>query len=73
MKNSAKNRSYCFSSIDNDCKRVIDSKSDNIKIMINDEPNEVIKQLFVSLKNRYQIFLVSMKGSELLLDRVHLF
>ena len=51
----------------------MDSKSDNIKIMINDEPNEVIKQLFVSLKNRYQIFLGSMKGSELLLDRVHLF
>ena len=40
------------------------SKSDNIKIMINDEADEVIKQLFKSLKNRYQIHLESMKCSE---------
>ena len=30
------------------------SKSDNIEIMINDEVDEVIKELFDSLKNRYQ-------------------
>ena len=31
------------------------SKSDNIEIMINDEADEVIKELFGSLKNRSQI------------------
>ena len=31
------------------------SKSDNIEIMINDEADEVIKELFSSLKNRSQI------------------
>ena len=36
-------------------------KSDNIEIMINDEVNEVIKELFVSLKNRYQNNFESMK------------
>ena len=29
-------------------------KSDNIKIMINDEEDEVIKELFKLLQNRYQ-------------------
>ena len=38
------------------------SKSDNIEIMINDEADEVIKQLFDSLKNRYQNNLELMKG-----------
>ena len=31
------------------------SKSDNIEIMINDEADEVIKDIFDSLKNRYKI------------------
>ena len=39
-------------------------KSDNIEIMINDEPYEVIKELLDSLKDRYQNDLESMKGSE---------
>ena len=30
------------------------SKSDNKEIMINDEADEVIKEFFDSLKNRYQ-------------------
>ena len=30
------------------------SKSDNIEIMINDEADKVIEELFKSLKNRYQ-------------------
>ena len=34
------------------------SKSDIIEIMINDEANEVIKELFDSLKNRNQNDLV---------------
>ena len=48
------------------------SKSDNIEIMISDEANEVIKELFDSLKNRYQNNLESMKGSEFVFDYVHL-
>ena len=37
------------------------SKRDKIKIMINDEADEVIEELFKSLKNRYQSNLESMK------------
>ena len=47
------------------------SKSDNIEIMINDEADEVIKELFDSLKNRYQNNLESTKGSELVFDYVY--
>ena len=49
-----------ISSIDNDEECVMHSKSDNIEIMINDEGDEVIKELFDSLKNRYQNNLESM-------------
>ena len=48
------------------------SKSDNIEIMINDEADEVIKELFDSLKNRYQNNLESMKGSQFFFDYVQL-
>ena len=48
------------------------SKSDNIEIIINDEADEVIKELFDLLKNRYQNILESMKGSEFVFDYVHL-
>ena len=41
-----------ISSIDNDEERVMHSKSDNIEIMINDEADEVIKELFDSLEYR---------------------
>ena len=50
----------------------MDSKSDNIEIMINDEADEDIKELFDSLKNRYQNNLESMKGSGFVFDYVHL-
>ena len=43
-----------ISSIDNDEECVMHSKSDNIEIMINNEADEVIKELFDSLKHRYQ-------------------
>ena len=36
--------------MDNDEECVMHSKSDNIEIMINDQANEVIKELFDSLK-----------------------
>ena len=61
-----------ISSIDNDEERVMHSKSDNIEIMINDEADEVIKELFDSLKDRYQNNLKSMKDSEFVFDCVHL-
>ena len=48
------------------------SKSDNIEIMINDEADEVTKELFNSLKDRYQNNLESMKGSQFVFDYVHL-
>ena len=60
-----------ISSIDNDEERVMHSKSDNIQVMISDEPDEVIKELFDSRKNRYQNNLESIKGSELVFDYVH--
>ena len=44
------------------------SESDNIEAMISDEADEVIKQLFDSLKNRYRNNLESMKGSEFVFD-----
>ena len=46
--------SKLISSLDNDEERVMHSKSDNIEIMINNEADEVIKELFDSLKNRYR-------------------
>ena len=47
-------------------------KSDNIEILINDEADEVKKELFDLLKNRYQKTLESMKGSEFAFDYVYL-
>ena len=59
-------------SIDNDEESVMDSKSDNIVIMINDEADEVVKELFDSPKNRYHNNLELTKGSEFVFDYVHL-
>ena len=39
------------------------SKTNNIEILINDKADEVIKELFDSLKNRYQNNLESIQGS----------
>ena len=49
------------------------SKSDNIEIMINDEANEVIKELLDSIKYRYHNNLESIKNSEFVFDYDHLF
>ena len=49
------------------------SKVDNKEIMINDEADEFIEELVKSLLNRYQINLEKlMKGSEFILDYIHL-
>ena len=52
-----------ISSIDNDEDRVMDSKSGNAELMISDEEDKVIKELFDSLKNRYQNNSESIKAS----------
>ena len=48
------------------------SESGNIEIMINDEADKIIKELFDSPKNRYQNNLESMKGGEFIFDYVQL-
>ena len=45
-------------------------KSDNLEIMINNEADEVTKELPHSFKNRYQNNSESMKGSEFVFDYV---
>ena len=52
-------------SIDDNEENVMHSARDNIEIMINDDAEEVIKELFDSLKNRNQNSLESIKGGEL--------
>ena len=49
-----------ITSIDNVEEHATHSKCNKIEIIINDEANEVIKALFDSLTNRYQINLESM-------------
>ena len=48
------------------------SKKSNIKILIHDQADKVLKELFDSLKNKYQNNLELMKGSELVFNYVHL-
>ena len=50
-----------ISSIDKDEEQVMHSKSDKVE-------RELLKELFDSLKNRYQNNLKSMKGSEFIFD-----
>ena len=47
------------------------SKSDNIEILVDDEGDEVIKDLFPSLKKRYQNNLESMIDSTFVFHYVH--
>ena len=61
-----------ISSIDNDEELVMRIKSYNIEIIINDEVDEYIKELFDSLKNSHQNNLKSMKGTEFVFDYVYL-
>ena len=48
------------------------SKSDKIEIMISDEVDEVIKEIFDALKNRYKKNLESTKGSKFIFAYVQL-
>ena len=61
-----------ISSKGNDEERVLYSKSDNIKIMINHKAHKVIQELFQSLSSRYRIGLETlMKGSDFTFDCFH--
>ena len=72
MENSVNNAKNFISSIDNDEARVMHSKSYNIEIIITDEADEVVEEIFDSLKNRHQNKLESMKSSVFLFDYDHL-
>ena len=48
------------------------SKNNNMEIMMNNEADEVIKNFFDSVKDRYQNNLESIKGSESSFNRVQL-
>ena len=61
-----------ISSLDNGEESVMHSKSNNMEIMISDEADEVIKELFDSLKNGYQNNLEFMKGSNFFFDYIWL-
>ena len=47
-------------------------KSDSIEIMMNDKADEIIEEIFHSLKSRYQSNLESTKGSGFVLDYLQL-
>ena len=61
---------FISSKDDNDEDRLMHSKSDNIEIIISDQADEVIKNLFDSLKNRYQNKLHSIRCSKFVFDCV---
>ena len=64
---------FISSKDDNDEEHEIHSKGDNIVIIMNDEADEFIKELFQSCRKRYQNKLEeSLKDSEFLFDYVHL-
>ena len=71
MKSLINNNNNYFSFEDNnDEEHVMHSKGDNIEIMISDKAAEVIKNLFDSIKNRYQNNLESVTGSNFVLKYV---
>ena len=62
-----------ISSKDTDEECVMHSKSDNIKIMNYDKADEIIKELFDLLLQRYQVGLeTSIKGSNFMFDCAYL-
>ena len=64
------NNLISFKDIDEEL--VMNSKSDNMEVMIYDKADKVIKELFMSVLKVYQIVLeTSMKGSDFIFDCVH--
>ena len=63
-----------ISSKDSDETRIVHTKSNNIEFMMGSETDEIIKDLFKSLLQKYQEGLEeSMKGSEFIPDSANLF
>ena len=58
--------------IDSDEERIMHLKNDSIKITVSQEVNEVVKNLFDYLKNRYPNNFQSMKGSEIVFHYIYL-
>ena len=66
--------SNLISSKDAQEERVLHSKSENVKFTSYDDANEVVGELFESLRSRYQSNLeTSMQGSEFTFDSVLLY
>ena len=62
-----------ISSEDSDQTRTMHSKSENVKILIDNEPDEIIEKLFDSLLQRHQKRIEEkIRGSELIFDSVDL-
>ena len=62
-----------LSSIDFEKEHIMHSKSDNIKFLCYDDANDVVNELFDSLRSRYQMSLeTSMRGSDFIFDSVQL-
>ena len=60
-----------ISSKDSDGTRTMRAKSNNVEIMMSSETDEIVKELFKSLLQRYQDGLEeSMRGSEFIFDSV---
>ena len=60
------------SSKDNDEKRLMQTKSEKIEIMIKDKTDKVTEEPFHHLPSKYQIDLeLTMKGSSFIFDHVH--
>ena len=64
---------FSFLKPDSDETGIINTKSDNMEIMIGSDTNEVIKELFKSFFQRYQEGLQEkMRGSDFEFDGIHL-
>ena len=72
MENSITITNNFISSIDNDEEHVMHSECDNIKMMIKDEVDEVVIEVFDLIKNRYQNNLEWVKVSEFVFDYIYL-
>ena len=73
MENSINNRIDFITSNDNDEVCVMNSKNDNMEIMINDKADEVIAKLFQLLLSTWQIGLeTSVRGRDFIFDCFYL-
>ena len=73
MENSVNDANRFFFSLDTGEIRTMNSKSDNVEIMMGNETDDIIKKLFKSFKKRYQEGLeTKMEGSHFIFENVDL-